>query len=175
MAPKSNERPCVPPPQQNLTQAIARAAEALAEMVDPAEEAGVLLVIESSLAFHQQEFLLNYLGSTGAVKVCCNTAVALSRKFDVVTGIRQLSSEAIAYVRLKDVRIAEGKPPDFTVPLGEGDVDFRAVMQALRAVGYDGWAVVDPPPSDEALRKPLPAARKAVDFARKVVQGAPEE
>jgi len=147
-----------------------RAAEALLEMVEHAEEAGVVLAVESTLAFHQEEFLLSYLGNAPEVRISCNTGVALSRKLDVVTGIRQLPAGGIAQVRFKDVRIAEGAPPDFDVPLGEGDVDFRAVVQALRAVGYDGWVIVDPPIAD--AESPVPVVKRAVQFARDILQNA---
>jgi len=143
-----------------------RAADALLEMVDHAEEAGVVLAVESTLAFHQAEFLLNHLGDTGDVKLSCNTGVLLSRKLDVATGIRQLPRGSISQVRFTDVHLVEGAPPDFGVTLGEGDVDFRAVVQALRAVGYDGWILVEPPRT--AAADPLPVAQTAVSFARNV-------
>ena len=146
---------------------LRRAADALLDVVDHAEEAGVVIAVDSTLPFHQQQFLLSHVGNTGDVKVCCNTGVALSRKLDVATGIRQLPPQAIAQARFKDVRITEGAPPDFDVPLGEGDVDFRAVVQALRAVGFDGWVVVEPAAANaEDL---LPAAQQAVNFARSVL------
>ncbi len=149
-----------------------RAADALLEMADHAEEAGVVLAVETTLAFHQQEYLLTRVGNTGDVRVSCNAAVALSRKMDVATGLRQLGAGAIALVRLQDVRMAENEPPDFDVPLGEGDVDFRAVAQALHAVGYEQWVVVDPPVTERTLKRPVAAATKAVTFAREALQNA---
>jgi len=155
-----------------LEEELTRAANALLDMVEHAEEAGVVIAVESTLAFHQEQFLLNHLGSTGDVKVCCNTGVALSRKLDVVTGIRQLPAGDIAFVRFRDVRIAEGAPPDFDVPLGEGHVDFGAVVQAIHAVGYDGWVIVEPPPVGGGPREAVRAAEKAVDFAREILKDA---
>jgi sugar phosphate isomerase/epimerase len=149
---------------------LSRAADALLEMVDHAEEAGVVLSVESTLAFHQQEFLINHLGNTGDVKVCCNTAVGLSRKLDVPMGLRQLGAGAIAFVRFRDVRMAENEPPDFDVPLGEGHVDFRAVAQAIHAIGYDEWVVVDPIVTEQTLNDPVPTAQAAVAFARELLQ-----
>jgi len=124
---------------------LARATGALLDLVDQAEETGVILAIESTLPFHQQEYLLDQLGKTGDVKVCCNTAVATARKLDAPTGLRKLGADALAMVRFKDVKIAEGAAADYTVPFGTGNVDFGAVSQALRAIGYDGWAMVQPP------------------------------
>jgi len=152
-----------------LEDELTRAANSLLDMVDHAEEAGVVIAVESTLAFHQQEFLLDHLGYTGDVKVCCNPGVALSRKLDMATGIRQLSADAIAFVRFKDVRITEGAPPDFNVPLGEGDVDFGAVVQALHAVRYDGWVIVDPPTSTATGQEAVRAAGEALAFARGIL------
>jgi len=155
-----------------LEEELTRAADALLDMVDHAAEAGVVIAVESTLAFHQEQFMLNHLGDTGDVKVCCNTGVALSRKLDVATGIRRLPAESIAFVRFRDVRIAEGAPPDFDVPLGEGDVDFRAVVQAIRAVRYDGWVIVEPPAGPDGPQNTVRAAQKAIHFAREILKGA---
>lgn len=150
---------------------LTRAADALLELVEPAEEEGVVLAVESTLAFHQEEFLLNHLGNTPDVGVCCNTAVALSRKLDLVTGIRHLAPQAIAQVRFKDVRMVEGEPPDFAVRLGEGNVDFRAIAQAIHAVGFDGWIIVDPPTCEDD-RRAVAEAAEAVEFARSALKSA---
>jgi sugar phosphate isomerase/epimerase len=150
-----------------------RAADALLELVDQAEEVGVVLAVETSLAFHQQQFLLDHLGNTGFVQVSCNPAVALARKLDMPTGIRQLGAGAIAQVRIKDVRLVNGGgPPDFDVPLGQGNVDFRAVAQALRAVAYDGWAIAEPPVTVQTARDPLANARQAVTFTKALFEAA---
>jgi len=147
-----------------------RAADALLDLADHAEQAGVVLAVESTLAIHQCEYLLGYVGNTGDVKIACNTGVALRRKLDIATGIRQLGAAAIALVRFRDVRITEGAPPDFNVPLGGGNVDFSATAQALRAVGYDGWVLADPPVVAEA--DPVDAARAALDFTRRALRNA---
>jgi sugar phosphate isomerase/epimerase len=148
-----------------------RAADALGELVDQAEEVGVVLAVESSLAFHQQQFLLDRLGNTGFVKVSCNPAVALARKLDMPTGLRQLGAGAIAQVRIKDVRLVEGGPPDFDVPLGQGNVDFRAVAQAMLAISYDGWVIAEPPVTVQTAKDPLANARQAVAFAKALFDG----
>lgn len=123
---------------------LARAGEALSELVDAAGESGVTLAVESTLNTERQVELLSTLGGPGEVKVHFNTGVALSRKLDAATCIRDLGRDAIGIVRLRDVRLREGSAPDFDVPLGEGDVDFGGVGQALRAIGYQGWVIVEP-------------------------------
>ena len=142
-----------------------RAAEAILELVEPAESAGVVLAIESTLNFNQQEFLLNCLGGSPGVKVYYDTGNLLPRKLDVPTGIRQLGGDRIAQVHVKDVRVVEGSPPDFDVPLGRGSVDLRACAEALRAIGYDGWLILETPPGPE----PLASAKENLAYLRELI------
>lgn len=148
---------------------LARATGALLDLVEHAEETGVILAIESTLPFHQQEYLLDQLGKTGDVKVCCNTAVATARKLDAPTGLRKLGADALAMVRFKDVKIAEGALPDYTVQFGTGNVDFGAVTQALRAIGYRGWAMVQPPEAQDAPS--IGATQTALEFVANLLKG----
>ena len=145
-----------------LESELIKAGEELAELVEPAEQAGIVLAIESQLNVSQQRFLLDHLGRTPNVKIYVDTGNDLARKRDPATGIRDLGGGDIAQVHFKDVRMVEGQPPDFNVALGEGDVDFRAVAQALRAVGYDGWCVLEAPGGKD----PLATAKQNFAFAR---------
>ncbi len=148
---------------------LTRATDALLDLVEHAENAGIVLAVESTLPFHQQEYLLSQLGETGDVKICCNTAVATSRKLDAPTGLRKLGADSLAMVRFKDVKIVEGAVPDCEVQFGTGNVDFGAIIQALRAIGYDGWAMVQPP---EVGDKPsIGAAQTALDFIANLLKG----
>jgi hexulose-6-phosphate isomerase len=137
------------------------AAANLANLAETAEEAGVVLGIESTLNFDQQQFLLDQLGNSPCAKIYYDTGDALVRKFDVATGIRDLGAERIAQVHLKDARIAEGKAPDYNVNLGEGDLDYRAVANALRAIGFDGWIILETPPGNDAIAN----GKKNLQFA----------
>ena len=74
--------------------------------------------------------------------------------FDVVKEIRWLGSARICEVHLKD-------NPHY---LGEGKIDFKAVIDALADVGFDGWAQLetDSPASVEAdMRRNLKFIRGA--------------
>ncbi|GIX08021.1 MAG: hypothetical protein KatS3mg115_2424 [Candidatus Poribacteria bacterium] len=66
---------------------------------------------------------------------------------DIGRAIREYS-ELIEVVHLKDVSGEE------FCPLGEGELPFREVFQALEAVGFRGWLVVD----DEATEVPVETA-----------------
>lgn len=157
--------PCLGKNAIELEEELTRTVDALTELVDEAEDAGVVIGIESNLNFDQQRFLLSSLGNPEHVKVYYDTANALSRKLDVAIGIRDLGREAIAQIHFKDVRLSEGEPPDYNVALGKGNVDFRAVVQALRAIGYDGWIILEAPPVDDPIR----SASANLAFARDVL------
>ena len=148
-----------------LEEELTNAADALLPMVELAEQAGVVIGVESTLNFDQQQFLLNYLGGSGDVKIYLDTGNSLARKRDLAMGIRDLGRDAIAQIHFKDVSITEGQRPNFDVALGEGDVDFQAVTRALRAVGYDRWVIMETTPGDD----PLEAGRKNIEFARSVL------
>ena len=64
--------------------------------------------------------------------------------------------DRVGHVHLKDVRLdladrvrggdltyTEGVAQGMYVPLGAGDVDVAAIVQALEADGYDGWYVLE--------------------------------
>ena len=146
-------------------QEMLAAGDAMLDLVDRAAEADVVLAIESTLNSHQTLFLLDHLGSTPHVRVYFNTGVAAARRFDVASTLRDLGSERVGQVHFQDVRLRPGEPPDYNVPLGEGDVDFRAVTQSLRAIEYEGWIILEPPGAKQALD----GATADLAFARSIL------
>lgn len=147
--------------QSEMGQAIAF----LEDLVEPAEAANVVLGIESNLSFRDHRFLLDHFAYTNVMKVNYDTGNAKGRKLDLPTGIRDLGGGAIAGIHLKDVKVTEGLPPDFNVRLGQGSVDFQAVLQALRAVGYDGWLFLETPSGDD----PFASAQADLAYARQLI------
>lgn len=108
----------------------------------------------------------NFIRSTGAnVGFTLDTGHAALGKVNYV-GVIEQHPGRIAHVHCKDVRGAvhtkarsEGKSfldgvlaGMFTVP-GDGDLDFSAVMQALRAIDYSGWIIVEAE-QDPAIANP---------------------
>lgn len=160
--------PCIGKNAIETEEELSKAADALAGLVEQAEEANVVLGIESTLNSSQQSFLLNCLGGSPSAGIYFDTGEALSRKMDVATGIRDLGPNAIAQVHFKDVRLVEGQPPNFQVLLGQGDVDFPAAVRALRAVGFSGWIILETPPVTEAMQD----AAANLAFAREVLNAA---
>lgn len=92
-------------------------------------------------------------------------------------------ADRIGHVHLKDVRLAvaqrviageidyyQGVVQGLYTPVGQGDVDMKAILASLKAAGYTGWYVLeqdnvvteDPAPSEG----PLADAQASVDFLR---------
>jgi L-ribulose-5-phosphate 3-epimerase len=148
-----------------LEDELEHAIGVLEDLVETAEEAKVALGIESTLNFNQHRFLLNHFAHTSAVRAYYDTGNAWARKLDLPTGIRNLGKGAIGGIHFKDVRLREGTPPDYSVRLGEGDVDFHAVVQALKAIEYDSWVILETPAGANVLA----TAKADLAFARGVV------
>ena len=100
--------------------------------------------------------LAAFLGATGlSVGLTLDTGHAALGGIDAVRVIKA-HPERIAHVHCKDVRLAVHETARannkgfldgvlagmFTVP-GDGDLDFAAVMMALKAMTYSGWIVVE--------------------------------
>ena len=142
-----------------------RAIEGIGQLVDIAEEAGVVIGVESTINFNQCRFLLGQFADTDVVKIYQDTGNALGRKLDLPTGLRDLGLDSLAGVHLKDVKMSMSSPPDYNIRLGTGDVQFRAVLNALQAIGYDGWLVLETPPGDN----PLANGKADMAFARNLL------
>ena len=150
-----------------LADELERVIANLDELAEEAEEASVTLGIESTLNVNQQQDLVGRLGVYTSVKVYYDTGNALARKFDPATFLRDLGTDRVCRIHFKDVRLGEeGTPPDYDVALGEGHVDFPAVVSAVRAMGYEGWVVLETPPTDD----PLAAAKANLAFTRSVLE-----
>lgn len=144
---------------------LERAAEALREMVSEAERVNVPLSIQSTLNYEKMRYLIDHTDDR-YVKICFDTAIATASRFDPAILIRSLGPAAISQVDFNDVRLAATMAPQFSVDLGQGEVDFDGVARALWAMGYNGWVVVVTPPGDEAGD----IARANLLFARNVLR-----
>jgi len=86
--------------------------------------------------------------------------------------MKDVDAELASRVRSRELTYAAAVRAGLYRPLGEGDVDVRAVLDALRAGGYDGWYVFEqdtaldrePAPSDGPVR----SARQSLEFFREL-------
>ena len=104
-------------------------AGVLKELAPAAEKAGVTLGLEDTISAEDNVRIMERAGSP-AVKVYYDVGNSTGGGFDVVKEIRWLGAERICQMHLKD-------NPHY---LGEGSIDFPAVMKAITDIGFRGFA-----------------------------------
>jgi len=120
---------------------VDKVGDALKEVAPAAEKAGVTLGLEDTLSARDNVRIMDRSQSS-AVLTYYDVGNSTNYGFDAVKEIRWLGRARICEVHLKD-------NPHY---LGEGSIDFRAVIDALADLGFDGWAQLetDSPVSVEA-------------------------
>lgn len=97
-----------------------------------AEQAGVVLGIESWLSADAHLEILNRVGSK-AVQVYYDVCNSNDRGYDIYSEIRRLGRERICELHFKENGAL----------LGQGKVDFKKVRAALDDIGYEGWVQIE--------------------------------
>ena len=103
----------------------------LKRLAPQAEKKGVILALESWLSAEEHLQIINTVDSR-AVRVYYDVATAQDAGHDVAKEIRLLGRQ-ICEIHAKDTKDLYGK----------GSMDFAAVKQALDAIGYRGWLVIE--------------------------------
>jgi L-ribulose-5-phosphate 3-epimerase len=109
-----------------------RVGDALKEVAPAAEKAGVILGLEDTISAHDNVRIMERTKSP-AVLTYYDVGNSIQGGFNVVEEIRWLGAARICEVHLKD-------NPHY---LGEGSIDFKAVIDALADVGFNGWAQLE--------------------------------
>jgi L-ribulose-5-phosphate 3-epimerase len=109
---------------------------ALRRCIPRARANGIRLGLETELPAADAALLVSHVGDD-AVGIYYDTGNAAARGYDCAADIRALGALVFG-IHLKD-RVQHGG----TVPLGEGAVDFPAVVRALNEIGYDGMLVLE--------------------------------
>ena len=141
--------------------AIRRADEAellfdsLSQPLDLARNEGVRLALETDLPAPALRRLIERRRHD-ALGVCYDTGNAASEGRDPAAEMRALAPF------LCEIHIKDRKRHGPSVPLGEGDVDFRSVFSASADVGYEGPLILEIP----ATRSPETAARASLAFLK---------
>src|SRR5580692_2216412 len=104
-------------------------AGVLKEIAPAAEKAGVTLGLEDTISAEDNVRIMERAGSS-AIKVYYDVGNSTNNGFDVVKEIRWLGAKRICQMHLKD-------NPHY---LGEGSIDFPAVMKAITDIGFEGFA-----------------------------------
>jgi L-ribulose-5-phosphate 3-epimerase len=109
-----------------------KVGDILKEVAPAAEKAGVILGLEDTNSALDNARIMDRTKSS-AVLTYYDVGNSTKNGFDVVKEIRWLGGARICEVHLKD-------NPHY---LGEGSIDFKAVIDALADIGFDGWAQLE--------------------------------
>jgi sugar phosphate isomerase/epimerase len=145
------------------TEARENLIKVLRECAPVAEKAGVIYAVENvgqALA-KTAEHLITIVERVGsrACRVYFDVGNAAWQNHDPVRDIHLLGRR-IAMVHVKDRAEREGRRE--TVTVGDGTVPFAAVADALRGVGYDGYAVLEVPGTAETADDIAVRSREAL-------------
>ena len=103
----------------------------LKNIAPKAEKAGVTLGIESWLSAAEHRAILDRVGSP-AVRVYYDFCNSNKMGYDIYQEIRQLGK-----------RICQFHAKDYDDLYGKGSIDFPRVCEAMDAIGYRGWIVME--------------------------------
>ncbi len=109
-----------------------RVGDLLREVAPAAEKAGVILGLEDTISARDNVRIMERAKSP-AVLTYYDVGNSTKNGFDVVEEIRWLGAPRICEVHLKD-------NPHF---LGQGSIDFPAVVAALADIGFAQWAELE--------------------------------
>ncbi len=104
----------------------------LKELAPVAEKAGVILGLEDTISAEDNVRIMDRAGSRN-VLVYYDVGNSSRNGFDVVKEIRWLGKDRICQIHLKD-------NPNY---MGEGTIQFPAVVQAIRDIGWSGYVVLE--------------------------------
>jgi L-ribulose-5-phosphate 3-epimerase len=121
-----------------------RVGDALRELAPAAEKAGVVLGLENTRPARDNVRIMDRAKSR-AVLVYYDVGNSTAGKYDVLSEIRWLGAERICQFHLKD-------NPHY---LGEGPIDFAKVLEAIRDIGFAGYANLETDPPSGSVEKDL--------------------
>lgn len=106
--------------------------DALRELAPAAERSGVILGLEDTISAKDNVRIMERTKSP-AVKTYYDVGNSTRNGFDILSEIKWLGRDRICEVHLKD-------NPHY---LGEGTIDFGAVVRLLQEIGFSGWAQLE--------------------------------
>lgn len=107
-------------------------ADVLKELGPQAQKAGVILGLENTISARDNVRIMERSQSP-AVKTYYDVGNSIKQGFDIIEEIRWLGNDRICEIHLKD-------NPHY---MGEGPINFPAVIRALADIGFDKWAVLE--------------------------------
>ena len=141
------------------------AGEFLSTVADRARAAGLIASYHPHLgSLAQAPEQIDALFAATTIGLCADVAHIAGGGGDAAAVITKYA-DRLDYLHLKDIDLATNA----FLPLGEGDLDLAAVIDATLAAGYDDWVTVelDGYPGDQAA-----AAARSLDYLRASKLGA---
>lgn len=119
--------------------AVEQVADALRQVADHAQERGVVVCVESHTGFADPERMAEVMRRANHPAIAVNWDVLhpLRLAGASIDAAFQTLQPWILYVHIHDGLNHPGKP--VILPIGEGDVDHRRVLQLLQSMNYDGY------------------------------------
>ena len=131
-------------------------ADALRELAPEAEKAGVILGLENTLSAEDNVRIMDRTKSS-AVLVYYDVGNSTHWRHDVLKEIPWLGKNRICQFHLKD-------NPYY---LGEGPIDFPKVLQAIRDIGFDGYANLETDSPSKSIEADM---SRNLAFVREIVK-----
>jgi len=145
------------------TDGVQRVIEVLRQLVPRADEAGISIGLENTLTAEQNLELIDAVGSD-TVQVYYDVGNSTAYGYDVPVEIRRLGNDRICEIHLKETLSLDGPASGLLGGPEQGGVDFDAVVDACRDIGYDGWFVLETGGREGHF---LEDTRSNVSFARR--------
>lgn len=134
-----------------------RVIEGVLEAVSAAEKCEVILALEMTAPADMMRGMVEKIDNP-FVKLYYDVGNMRADGFDNASALRDLG-DLVAVIHIKD-RVSGGA----NVPLGEGDVNFEAVRDALKDIGYNHALILETPSGKD----PEAEARNNLAFVKKI-------
>jgi L-ribulose-5-phosphate 3-epimerase len=133
--------------------------DVLRELAPAAEQAGVTLGLEDTISARDNVRIMERSKSP-AVLTYYDVGNSTDNGFDIVEEIRWLGRQRICEVHLKD-------NPHY---LGEGKIDFVAVLRALGDIGFTGWSQLETTSPTKNIEADM---KRNLTYIRKLMNDSP--
>jgi sugar phosphate isomerase/epimerase len=121
---------------------VDRVVEALRQIMPRAEDLSIRVGLENTLTAKQNLEILERVASP-MLKVYYDVGNSTAYGYDVPTELRLLGNDRICEIHLKERLGVEDPEWGLLGSLGERGVNFQAVADACRDIGYDKWYVIE--------------------------------
>ena len=134
--------------------------DVLKDLAREAEKAGVILALENTISAEDNVRIMDRAASK-ALQVYYDVGNSTRGGFDILKEMRWLGKGRICQIHLKD---------DPKVFMGEGKIDFPAVMTTIADVGFRGFANLETSAPSGALEEDM---KRNLSYIRRLVSETP--